>query len=69
MSGSEAGYGANSGNVVVVTVGSGFGYYADGGPGGGAYGGGGGDGWDGDCDRQVVKLLGYCIKHNLRYRD
>ena len=53
---------------MVVTGGSGFVYYADGGPGGGAYGGGGGDGWDGDCDRQVVKLLGYCSKYNLRYR-
>ena len=39
---------------------------ADGGPGGGADGGGGGDGWDGDCNGQLVKWAGYCSNYNLR---
>ena len=41
MSGGEADSRAKSGNVVVVTGGSGFGGDVDGGPGGGADGGGG----------------------------
>ena len=38
---------------------SGFGGDTDGGPGGGVDRGlGGGDGWDGDCDKRLVKLGG-----------
>ena len=56
------------GNAVVVTGGFGFGGDADSGPGGGADGGVRGEGREGDYDGRLVKLGGYCRKHNFRER-
>ena len=65
----EAKASAKGGNAVVRTGRSGFGGDADGGPGGGADGGVRGDGWDGECNRKLVKGGGYCSKHNLSDRS
>ena len=55
MSRGEAEVRAKSGNVVVVTGGSGFGGDVEGGPEGGADGEGGVDGQDGDCKVLLLK--------------
>ena len=66
MSGGEAEAGGKGGNAMVVTRGFGFVGDADSRPGGGADRGVGEDGWDGDCNRQLVNWGGYCSNHNLK---
>ena len=58
MSGVEAEARSKGSNVVVVTGWSGFGGDVDGSPGGGTDGGGKGDGWNGDCNKRLVKWVG-----------
>ena len=69
MSGGKAEARSKSDDAVVGTGGYGFEGGVDSGPGGGAGGAGGGNGRYRNCNRQLIKWVGYCSKHNLRYRS
>ena len=69
MPGGKAEARAKGGNVVVGTVEFRVGEGADGVPGGGGDRGGRGDGWEGDCNKLLVKWRVYCSNHNLRDRS